>query len=245
LDRDLSYDDFKSLALDNSLSSNQKVGFPDEFRTDDQYRLIFHDLCSKVANLSKQGIELLDIGCGCSLLSNLISSQLKHSGGHLWLCDSLEMLSQCEKDRHITHVPGEFPGVLSSNNKLSSIQFDVIIAYSVIQYVFLHKNLFSFIDSCLEKLKPGGQLFLGDIPNTSMRNRFLASDSSTDYHNHNYPGLAKPSPQIFSSFKYIDDSIIISILHRSRNQGYHSFVLPQPTELSMANRREDILIIKP
>jgi hypothetical protein len=38
---------------------------------------------------------------------------------------------------------------------------------------------------------------------------------------------------------------MVSVLLRARAQGCDAYWLPQPADLPMANRREDILIIKP
>ncbi|MDB6162998.1 MAG: hypothetical protein JWL98_430, partial [Xanthomonadaceae bacterium] len=43
----------------------------------------------------------------------------------------------------------------------------------------------------------------------------------------------------------IDDSVVMAILMRARLAGFHGYVLPQPAKLPLANRREDILIIRP
>ena len=43
----------------------------------------------------------------------------------------------------------------------------------------------------------------------------------------------------------IDDSVILLLLSRARNQGFDAYVLPQRQDLPMANRREDVLIIRP
>ena len=43
----------------------------------------------------------------------------------------------------------------------------------------------------------------------------------------------------------IDDSVVAAVLSRARLQGYDAYVMPQSPDLPMANRREDILIIRP
>ena len=42
----------------------------------------------------------------------------------------------------------------------------------------------------------------------------------------------------------IDDSLVFAILNRYRNAGFETYLLEQPTDLPMGNRREDILIVK-
>ena len=61
-----------------------------------------------------------------------------------------------------------------------------------------------------------------------------------------YPEKTLPSPIIWDVENgEIDDSVVFSILQRSRQRGFHSWILPQPNTLPFYNRREDILIRKP
>ena len=43
----------------------------------------------------------------------------------------------------------------------------------------------------------------------------------------------------------VDDAVVFSLLQRARAQGFDAYVLPQKVNLPMANRREDILIVRP
>ena len=43
----------------------------------------------------------------------------------------------------------------------------------------------------------------------------------------------------------IDDAVVFALLQRSRLAGFDAYVVPQDSALPMANRREDILIIRP
>ena len=43
----------------------------------------------------------------------------------------------------------------------------------------------------------------------------------------------------------IDDGVVLGILARCRAAGFDAYVLPQPPELPMANRREDVLVQRP
>ena len=42
----------------------------------------------------------------------------------------------------------------------------------------------------------------------------------------------------------IDDGVLFSILHRYRNSGFETYLLPQGEGLPLSNRREDILIVR-
>jgi hypothetical protein len=124
--------------------------------------------------------------------------------------------------------------------------FDAILAYSVVQTVFEEGNIFAFIDTATQLLAGGGQLLLGDIPNASMRKRFMASDAGRAYHQLHYSH--RPEPEIVFNAPEpgrIDDGVILGIIARVRAAGLHAFVVPQAPTLPMANRREDVLIIRP
>jgi hypothetical protein len=43
----------------------------------------------------------------------------------------------------------------------------------------------------------------------------------------------------------IDDAVVLEILRRARDKGFDAYVVPQSDGLPMANRREDILIVRP
>jgi hypothetical protein len=46
-------------------------------------------------------------------------------------------------------------------------------------------------------------------------------------------------------FDQIDDAVVMSLIQRARAQGFDAYVVPQAPALPMANRREDILIVRP
>jgi hypothetical protein len=43
----------------------------------------------------------------------------------------------------------------------------------------------------------------------------------------------------------IDDGVILGIVDRMRRRGFDAYVVPQSESLPLANRREDILIVRP
>jgi len=239
---ELTFDDFRQRAKDKTLSNWEKIGFPDSYRKDIEGE-IFFDISNKV-NLKNNNINVLDIGCGCSDLVNFFINNSKIHDQQLYLVDSEEMLSNIDNveiSPNIHFIPGYFPKIHFLENKISF--FDVIIIYSVIQYVFLEQSIYNFIHHCLTLLKNGGVLLIGDIPNFSSRERFLESNEGKDF--------SKNIVEQKSNLKFehnnserIDDAIIISLLSRFRSFGCETYLLPQAKELPFANRREDILIVK-
>jgi hypothetical protein len=125
-------------------------------------------------------------------------------------------------------------------------RFDAVLAYSVVQYVFAAGGLFRFLDRCLALLAEGGELLLGDIPNTTMRKRFFASAAGAACHRA-YTGRDEEPPVRFNVAEpdQIDDAVVFAVLARARAHGFHAWVLPQAAALPMASRREDVLIRRP
>lgn len=242
----LNYDDFRRLALDDSLSVHEKVGFPDAYRLDHEEK-IYADLTRKLPALLVGGSRILDIGCGCSDLPNMLMRNAQHLEQRLFLLDSPEMLGQLPDPLGdaIVKVPAKFP---DCSEFLAEFRggMDVVITYSVLQYVFADGNVFKFIDEALKLLASGGHFLIGDIPNVSMRKRFFSSENGVAHHQAFTRSEARPNVE-FNRIEadQMDDSVVLSIVGRARAAGFHGFVLPQPPELPMANRREDILIVRP
>lgn len=245
LSPDLSFEDFKILAKRTDLSVREKVGFPESYRVDNE-TAIFSDILDKCPNLRARGKRVLEIGPGCSELPHMLVAHCERHSHSLWLVDSEEMLALIPGGDDITHISGSFPEAF--DNKLGKLSewFDVIICYSVIQYPFMHQNITYFFDRCLALLSDGGQLLIGDIPNVSMRKRFLASPSGKEF-SVSYNGSQSEVSVPFNNLEpgRIDDSTVMWLLSRARLQGFHSWVLPQKPGLPMSNRREDILIVRP
>jgi hypothetical protein len=40
----------------------------------------------------------------------------------------------------------------------------------------------------------------------------------------------------------IDDAVVLALVARARAQGFDAYIIPQPDDLPLANRREDILM---
>lgn len=241
----LSFDDFRELAKNPLLSRHEKVGFPDEYR-DGKEDAIFLDVHTKLSNLSATKKTVLEIGPGCSKLPLMLSDLCSKNSSDLIFVDSGEMLAHLPDGSHITKFEGAFPEAISNEFEKLTGKIDVIIAYSVIQYVFTGGNLWDFIDRCLALLSDGGEILFGDIPNISMRKRFFSSEAGAESH-YNYTGSSEKPEVIFNNLEIgqMDDSVVISILARVRSQGFHAWAVPQSHSLPMANRREDILIRKP
>ena len=139
-------------------------------------------------------------------------------------------------------VPDEFDQFIEEKKGY----YDVILLYSVIQYIFKDSDIWKFLDSTLKMLNKGGYLFLGDIPNLSMKKRFLSSDEGLKFHRSYYGNDSSPDLSTTNlDSNQFDDEVVLKIIIRARSMGYHSWLVPQNNELTFSNRREDILIKKP
>lgn len=242
--KNLNYDSFKKLANDKSLSTYEKIGFPIEYRKNKE-NFIFNDIISKCNLFESQGKSVLDIGCGCSPLTKLIIDYCKNKNHKLVLNDSDEMLSLIE-DKNCQKVSGFYPSIQNEILKSEPEGFDIILCYSVFQYIIFDSNMWDFLDSAISILKNGGQMLIGDIPNLSKRKRFFSSENGIKFHQEFMCTKDKPLVEYNKvEPKELDDGIFDAVVQRARNSGCDAYILPQNKNLPMANRRDDILILKP
>lgn len=241
----LSFEGFRKLASDDTLSSYEKVGFPKAYR-EGKEPLIFQDIVRKLNNLELNGQAVLDIGPGCSGPAFMLIDLCRTKGHTLVLVDSPEMLNRLPDEPFIIKIPGYYPRDCAQLFKEYSARINVVVTYSVLHYVFVEGNVFDFLDRSLGLLSDGGQMLMGDIPNISKRKRFFSSPNGIQFHQQ-FTGTQETPPVAFNVLEkeQIDDAVILSIIMRCRQAGYDAYCLPQPTDLPMANRREDILICKP
>lgn len=243
--RDLTFDGFRELATADGLSPSERIGFPDSYR-DGHEAAIFRDVRSKLTNLGRRGQTVFDVGCGCSDLPLLLADTCGRQGHSLVLCDSAEMLDYLPDEPFIRKAVGRFPNDHTDLLTEFAGRVDAIQVYSVLQYVFVESSLIDFVDACLSLLAPGGQLLLGDIPNHSKRKRFFASAAGVRHHQA-FTGTDDVPAVMFNVLERskIDDTVVLAILGRARAAGFDAYVVPQAGDLPMANRREDVLIVRP
>lgn len=238
-----SYDGFREAARDPARSVYGKIGFPDSYR-EGKEAAILSDIRSKVTNLDLAGQVVVDIGSGCSPLTVALIEHCCVREQRLFLIDSPEMLDQVDDARCAQTTPGRFPFDHRDFVARNERKVDVVIVYSVLQYVLAEGNLFEFLDSAVSLLSHGGQLLAGDLPNESMRSRFAKSPAGADYMLAISGPPAGAHADAVSPEKF-DDSIILPLLARYRDAGLHAYLVPQAADLPMANRREDLLLVRP
>lgn len=240
----LGFADFQRMAADPTLSRYEKIGFPDSYR-EGMESAIHDDIMAKLPALRRDGAVVLDIGPGCSDLPRMIMANAVKRRQQLHLVDSAEMLQLLPDVEGVFKTAAFYPDCPDLLQALAE-KVDVILAYSVLHYIFVDTNPWRFLDATLALLAPSGHLLLGDVPNVSMRKRFFDSAAGKAHHRQ-FTGGHEDPVVIHNVIEtgLIDDAVVFSILQRARVAGFHAFVLPQPDSLPMHNRREDILIIRP
>jgi len=242
--QNLRFQDFKKLAKDNTLSRYEKIGFPDSYRKGKE-GFIFKDIRFKLSNLDKKRQLVVDIGSGCSGMSIMLINLCRRNKHRLILIDSKEMLSLLPNYSFITKVEAYYPDDCINLIKEHRNRVDAILAYSLLHYVFLESNVYRFLLFSMQLLSSGGELLIGDIPNASKRKRFFSSESGIHFHQNFTNTKEIPWKEMKASVKgKINDTLIFKLLRKARDFGFESYVVPQPSNLPMFNRREDILIRK-
>lgn len=240
----MTFEDFKKMAKDPTLSYREKIGFADCHRAEKEqnifpyiYKILLEPTLSK--HLKGGGVKLIDIGCGCSTPTlNLIDFCLKNKI-ELYLVDCQEMLDLLPSDSSITKIAAEFP----NNPIFEQMQgmFDYVLTYSVIQVV---PNFIHFIHHASLLLNNQGRMLIGDIPNLEKKKRFLNSKEGKLFHKQWSGSEEIPLITQEEIDKQINDKKVFSILSEYRSNGYESYLLEQDLNLPLAYTREDILIVK-
>ncbi len=241
----LTFDDFRRMAADESLSRYEKIGFPDSYRAGRE-EAIFRDIVAKLPGLSERGKTVLDVGPGCSELPRMLSDLCRRNDHKLLLVDSAEMLSQLPDAQFVEKHAGYFPNCPELIERYRG-RVDALLSYSVLHYVFAESNVWAFLDASLELLARGGEMLVGDVPNVSKRKRFFSSPDGVRFHQE-FTGREGDVPEVVFNHvepQLIDDAVVLGLVARARAAGCDAYVVPQAVDLPMANRREDILIRKP
>tara|TARA_B100000315_G_scaffold254454_1_gene295563 strand:- start:806 stop:1537 length:732 start_codon:yes stop_codon:yes gene_type:complete len=192
--------------------------------------------------------NLLDIGCGSGNLLIPLSFVCKQVSGidHVSCIERLN--KRIKKIKNIECILGNFLDI-SMDRK-----FDKILCYSVLHYLTDEDEVIMFIHKALKLLKPGGIALFGDIPNTSLKQRFLNSKSGIEF-SKKWARVIQGENQPKNSIKLnlvkdkalvqFNDDLVLKILRNTRAKGFDSSVLTQPPHLPFGYTREDILIKNP
>jgi hypothetical protein len=241
---ELTFEDFRRLATDPTLSPYEKIGFPDSYREGHE-PAIFADIETKLPPLSQRREQVvLDIGPGCSDLPRLVRERCEENGHTLVLVDSEEMLAHHPDGERVRKFVGRFPDCPGLLDEFAG-RVDAVLAYSVLHYVFPSASVHAFLDGAMELLAHGGHMLVGDVPNVSKRRRFFASPAGRQFHRE-FTGSDEPPEVAFNTVDRgkMDDAVLAGLVARARAAGYDAYLVPQAPDLPMANRREDLLVVR-
>lgn len=231
--REKSFEEYRAVARDGASGVADLLDDPFETRRGKEDAIVADILSKLRPDTSKEALAV-DIGAGCGPVSERLHRSLVDAGCRVVAIDSPELLARNPEIAGVTRVAGPFPACLDGDATLTA-RADVVIAYSVLHYVFNHADVFGFVDAALSLLAPGGALFLGDVPSYGMRLRTLDARGGTD--------------EVWRPFRAypgrIDDGVIFGLMMRAAQAGFHPFLLPQPPQLPMADRRVDLLFRRP
>ena len=202
---------------------------------------IFEDIRRKLD--LKKNDDLLDIGCGCGPLTDLVINYCQKKNIHITLCDIPPIINFLKKKyvnkKNISFISKEFQSAKILKN------FKKILCYSVIQCVD-KPNLFT--KKIISLLSQDGKILIGDIPNINQKFRFLQSSFGKKYESMNNP-KNKNDFKSFSEFKKetkqntkINDDYIMNVLKYCRKKNKSSKIIKQKKILPFSFTREDILI---
>jgi hypothetical protein len=241
----LNFEGFRLLCRNPNLSVHEKIGFPDSYRQGAEPN-IFEDIRTKLPALDEREKTIVDIGPGCANLPRFLIDLCASRGHKLVLVDSEEMLAQLPDAPFIVKVSGAFPKNIETVRQDCNGLVDALLCYSVLHYMFVDTNLFDVIDEVVSLLGPGGAALIGDIPNISKRKRFFASETGMAFHRRFMQTEDSPSVKFnVPEPGNIDDAVLAGLVYRCQLAGCDGYIVPQRSDLPMANRRDDLLIRRP
>lgn len=232
------------------VSASERVGrLPDS--ESDEIK-VWADIIAKLP--MHPGDRGLDIGCGCGTIAGFLAAKAAEDGFTITLMDFekpielLKTLIPGAREPSVEFRVGAFPTHVAEDE-----YFDFILMYSVLHYM---DDLSGSVEAAVSRLKPGGRLLLGDIPNLSRKGRFLASNQGRafDAAYKSIPLETVPiyanhhdfvSQQLAAGAPALTDGWIVDLVRRQRDRGLEASILPQPNDLPFSRTREDLLIIRP
>lgn len=204
-------------------------------------RLVVADVAAKL-RLTPQS-ELLEIGCGPGNLLIPLTFMVSSCVG-IDHPDVIALLRKRFRHASIRFIEGDFLECEIGE------QFDRILIYSVLPTLPDYDALIAFADKALGLLRPDGVMLLGDLANKDKKKRFEQSERGASFIRE-WERVKEESPPEPLDTPAADDAVIINdelvlgLVSRMRQQGWHAYLCDQPQQLPFGNTREDIVVIGP
>jgi SAM-dependent methyltransferase len=188
--------------------------------------------------------RLLEVGCGTG---NVLRPLAPRVGAAVGVDHGAVLEAFLPVPENVELVAGHWPDVTLEGD------FSKVLVYSVLQCLSNAERAFEFIDRCLEVVRPGGRVMLGDVSNTDSAARFAATEFGRKFLDDWAQQVAASKTdedlardRIFADApaldRYITDRWLMEVFTRYRSRGYEVYVLPQPIDLPFSHTREDVLI---
>lgn len=135
---------------------------------------LVNDVVTKVSdNLKRNSSVVLEIGSGSGLIARVIAPKVKR-----YICADISDLilrrsKQMLHDERIYNI--DFLQISDDNTFENKERADIVIINSVVQFYGNYGELEKVISNCLDILKEGGLLFIGDIRDPELRDDFYES----------------------------------------------------------------------
>jgi SAM-dependent methyltransferase len=223
--------------LANDIKCDTQVAGRYSFQKEDERR-IAPDVFKKLDLQSSD--NLLEIGCGTGNLLIPLSFYVDKAVG----IDNEIAINRMLNRVNVNNLEGVVADFLNYDIG-SSVKFEKILIYSVLHCLPNRDTVYSFVDKALQLLTKNGILLLGDIPNITLKNSFLKSDSGRDFHKQWQKRTERSSaePTEISIDSYIfNDKNIFEFMEYIKAKGYKVYLKAQPPNLPFGHTREDIVI---
>ena len=121
-----------------------------------------------------QDEHLLDVCCGNGMLTSRLALRCKQVTGVDLSPAQIQLASTYHSDFNISYQVGD----ATTLSVLASHQFDKINLYFSFQYLDTYAKGKAAIQAMLHTLKPGGKIFIGDVPDYQYLERYFPSFSA-------------------------------------------------------------------
>lgn len=230
-----SYDNYEDIS--NKIECHTQIAGRYSIQKEEEKRIVF-DVIEKLKIQTSD--NLLEVGCGTGNVLIPLSFATKNSVG-IDNKNAINKLINRAKLDNLKGVIGNFLEFDTSNLG----KFEKVLIYSVLHCLSDKETVYSFVDKALKLLNNNGMMLLGDIPNISLKERFLNSNSGKEFSKCWEKRMENNKTNIsFEPFNAIafDDNSIFELMQHIKNQGYKAYLLPQPSNLPFGHTREDILV---
>jgi len=198
----------------------------------------------KILELNKKD-KILDIGCGTGDIAIPLSRKVKSVTAVDFpkIIRHLKKRADRKKIKNIKFTPSNI-----LNLKIKK-KFDKVLAYSLVHYMKNNDQLKKFLKNLLRLTSSNGIILIGEIPNISMKKRFLKSKTGKKINKKFNLNLNKLKKK-YSSFQYkekfiqIYDKEIKFMINYCNKFGADAYILPIKRGLPFSHTRINILIKK-